>query len=85
MPRRLVARLFDGSEHDVKLLSGDLEGVLNNLTKTDRRWVEVIGGSVRYDSIVALLLVEDTVEAEDTVEENDLIEVMQRATERRAS
>lgn len=59
MPARLIARLFDGSEHEVKLISGNPEAVLDGLTKSDRRWVAVIGGSVRYDSIVALLIVEE--------------------------
>ncbi len=59
MPARLIARLFDGSEHEVKLISGNPEAVLEGLTKSDRRWVAVIGGSVRYDSIVALLIVEE--------------------------
>ena len=61
MPRRLIARLFDGSEHEVNLISVNPEDALRNLTKTqDRRWVDVIGGSVRYDSIVALRIVEET-------------------------
>jgi hypothetical protein len=66
MPRRLIARLFDGSEHEVKLISANPEAVLETLTKTqDRRWVAVIGGSVRYDSIVALLIVEEPAEDDD--------------------
>jgi hypothetical protein len=61
MPRRLIARLFDGSEHEVKLISANPEDALKNLTKTqDRRWIEVVGGSVRYDGIVALHIVEDS-------------------------
>ena len=59
MPARLIARLSDGSEHEVKVISGNPEAVLDGLTKSRRRWVEVIGGSVRYDNIVALLLVEE--------------------------
>jgi hypothetical protein len=62
MPARLIARLFDGSEHEVKVISGNPEAVLEGLTKSHRRWVEVIGGSVRYDNIVALLLVEEPAE-----------------------
>jgi len=66
MTGRLIARLFDGSEHEVKLIYGNPEAVLKSLTKTqDRQWVEVIGGSVRYDSIVALLIVEETAEDDD--------------------
>ncbi len=38
VPARLIARLFDGSEHEVRLFSGDPEGALKSLTKTDRRW-----------------------------------------------
>ena len=62
MPARLIARLFDGSEHEVKVIGGNPEAVLEALTKSHRRWVEVIGGSVRYDNIIALLLVEESVE-----------------------
>lgn len=65
MPARLIARLFDGSEHEVKLISGNPEAVLEGLTKSERRWVAVIGGSVRYDSIVALLIVEEPAEDDD--------------------
>ena len=65
MPARLIARLFDGSEHEVKLIGGNPEAVLEGLTKSDRRWVAVIGGSVRYDSIVALLIVEEPAEDDD--------------------
>jgi len=65
MRARLIARLFDGSEHEVKLISADPEGVLGSLIKSDRRWVAVHGGSVRYDSIVALLIVEEPAEDDD--------------------
>ena len=65
MAARLIARLFDGSEHEVKLISGNPEAVLEGLTKSERRWVAVIGGSVRYDSIVALLIVEEPAEDDD--------------------
>ena len=65
MPARLIARLFDGSEHEVRLISANPEAVLETLTKSDRRWVTVIGGSVRYDSIVALLIVEEPAEDDD--------------------
>ena len=60
VPARLIARLSDGSEHEVKVSSGDPEQTIQYLVKTDRRWVEVIGGSVRYDGIIALLIVEET-------------------------
>jgi hypothetical protein len=66
VPARLIARLTDGSEHEVKVASGDPEQTIQYLVKTDRRWVEVIGGSVRYDSIIALLVVE-----EPTAEDRD--------------
>jgi len=62
---RLIARLFDGSEHEVKLFSGDPEGALKSLMKTDRRWVDVIGGAVRYDHIVSLLIVEEPAPEKD--------------------
>lgn len=65
MPSRVIARLFDGSEHEVKLTSANPEAVLESLTKSDRRWVAVVGGSVRYDSIVALLIVEEPAEDDD--------------------
>ncbi len=65
MPARLIARLFDGSEHEVKLISADPEAVLESLIKSERRWVAVTGGSVRYDSIVALLIAEESAEDDD--------------------
>ena len=65
VPARLIARLFDGSEHEVRLFSGDPEGALKSLTKTDRRWVDVVGGSVRYEHIVALLIVDEPAGEED--------------------
>lgn len=79
MPARLIARLFDGSEHEVKLISGNPEAVLDGLTKSDRRWVAVIGGSVRYDSIVALLIVEEPAEDDDDQERaiNELLRDLQ--------
>lgn len=73
MPARLIARLFDGSEHEVKLISADPEAVLESLTKSDRRWVAVIGGSVRYDSIVALLIVEEPAEDDQKRAINELL------------
>jgi hypothetical protein len=42
------------------MASGDPEHALRHLMDTDRRWVDVVGGSVRYDSIVALLVVEES-------------------------
>lgn len=77
MPARLIARLFDGSEHEVKLISGNPEAVLDGLTKSDRRWVAVIGGSVRYDSIVALLIVEEPAEDERDRAINELLRDLQ--------
>lgn len=77
MPARLIARLFDGSEHEVKLISGNPEAVLDGLTKSDRRWVAVIGGSVRYDSIVALLIVEKPAEDERDRAINELLRDLQ--------
>ena len=77
MPARLIARLFDGSEHEVKLISGNPEAVLDGLTKSDRRWVAVIGGSVRYDSIVALLIVEEPGEADRDRAINELLRDLQ--------
>lgn len=59
VPARLIARLTDGSEYEVKVASGDPEQTIKYLVTTDRRWVEVVGGSVRIDSIVALLIVEE--------------------------
>ncbi len=77
MPARLIARLFDGSEHEVKLISGNPEAVLEGLTKSDRRWVAVIGGSVRYDSIVALLIVEEPAEDDRDRAINELLRDLQ--------
>ncbi|MEX2614175.1 MAG: hypothetical protein WD380_11400 [Gaiellaceae bacterium] len=77
MPARLIARLFDGSEHEVKLISGNPEAVLDGLTKSDRRWVAVIGGSVRYDSIVALLIVEEPAEDDRDRAINELLRDLQ--------
>ena len=77
MPARLIARLFDGSEHEVKLISGNPETVLEGLTKSDRRWVAVIGGSVRYDSIVALLIVEEPAEDDRDRAINELLRDLQ--------
>ncbi len=65
VPAKLIARLFDGSEHEVRLFSGDPEGALKSLTKSDRRWVDVVGGSVRYEHIVALLIVDEPAGEED--------------------
>lgn len=77
MPARLIARLFDGSEHEVKVASGDPEHALQQLMKTDRRWVEVIGGSVRYDSIVALLIVEKSTDEDRDRAINELLRDLQ--------
>ena len=77
MPARLIARLFDGSEHEVKLISGNPEAVLDGLTKSDRRWVAVIGGSVRYDSIIALLIVEEPAEDDRDRAINELLRDLQ--------
>lgn len=77
MRARLIARLFDGSEHEVKLISGNPEAVLDGLTKSDRRWVAVIGGSVRYDSIVALLIVEEPAEDDRDRAINELLRDLQ--------
>jgi len=77
MPARLIARLFDGSEHEVKLTSGNPEAVLEVLTKSDRRWIAVIGGSVRYDSIVALLIVEEPAEDDRDRAINELLRDLQ--------
>ena len=77
MAAKLIARLFDGSEHEVKLISGSPEAVLDGLTKSHRRWVAVIGGSVRYDSIVALLIVEEPAEDERDRAINELLRDLQ--------
>ena len=45
--------------------------------KTDRRWVEVIGGSVRYDSIVALLIVEKSTDEDRDRAINELLRDLQ--------
>lgn len=71
MPARLIVRLVDGSEHEVNLISGDPEEILEGLAKSDRKWVAVIGGRVRYDSIVALLIVEEPVIVEEPAEDDD--------------
>jgi hypothetical protein len=64
VPARLIARLADGSEHEVKVASGDPEQTIQYLVKTDRTWVDVIGGVVRYESIVALLIVEGSTDSD---------------------
>ena len=73
MPARLIARLFDGSEHEVKVASGSPEHALQHLVKTDRRWVDVVGGSVRYDSIVALLIVKERTDEDRDRAINELL------------
>ena len=60
MAKKLIARLFDGSEHEVTLSASDAEDVLKRLTDPARaKWIDVEDGSVRYDSIVALQIVEE--------------------------
>jgi len=59
------------------LISGNPEAVLEGLTKSDRRWVGVIGGSVRYDSIVALLIVEEPAEDDRDRAINELLRDLQ--------
>ena len=72
VPARLVARLFDGSEHEVKVTS-TAEHALQYLVKTDRKWVDVVGGSVRYESIIALLIVEERTDDDRDRAVNELL------------
>jgi len=78
VPARLIARLSDGSEHEVKMGSGDPEQARQYLVKTDRRWVDVVGGSVRYDSIVSLLIVEESTDEERDRAINELLHDLQK-------
>ena len=58
--------------------SGDPEQARQYLVKTDRRWVDVVGGSVRYDSIVSLLIVEESTDEERDRALNELLHDLQK-------
>ena len=60
------------------MASGDPEQTIQYLVKTDRRWVDVVGGSVRYDSIVSLLIVEESTDEERDRAINELLHDLQK-------
>lgn len=59
MTRRLIARLHDGSEHEVVLNCDVEQGIANIIGTSHRHWIDVTNGKIRHESVAALLIVED--------------------------